>query len=139
MKKVAEISSLFTSNKLKVTPQRVAVYQTLSELRHASADEVIKVMSVTSPTVTVATVYNVLDCLSENGIISKISTADNRMYFDINIHDHGHLYCRQTHKLEDFEDPELINMIEDYIKRQKIDNFKVENIKLFIEGTFEKS
>ncbi|MCC8087654.1 MAG: transcriptional repressor [Rikenellaceae bacterium] len=138
MKALAEIISIFTDNKLKVTPQRVAVYQVLSELKHASADEIIKKMSVTSPTVTVATVYNVLDCLSENGIISKISTADNRMYFDINTHDHGHLYCKKTHYMEDYEDKELIAMIENYIKNKNLDNFRVENIKLFIEGTFEK-
>ena len=134
MKSVEEIKTLFLAKGLNITLQRIAVYQAMEVLEHACPEEVMFEVRKKYPTITVGTIYNVLESFAQNNILSKLMTADSKMYFDINIHDHHHLYSLKDKKIMDFEDDELTLIIQNYLKSKKFDHFNIEKIKIYLIG-----
>ena len=131
---VNEIIELFQSKGVKATPQRISVYEALLSLKHPSAEMVLERVKAISPTTTVATVYNALDCLAKAGVIEKVLTVDNKMYFDTNVKRHYHLYSEDTHEIRDFYDDELSGLIWTYIQNKKIQGFELKDIKIQLIG-----
>lgn len=137
-----EIRTLLNKQGIKITPQRMAVYAALQALGHASAEQITKAVHDTFPTVTVGTIYNVLECFSSRGIISRLNTSDNKMYFDIHTHDHHHLVCEETGEIHDFGDRELSDLVRAYYathKKPMGENFEVKDIRIQIIGNFKHS
>ena len=124
---------------LKVTPQRVAIYEAIVALEnHPTAENVIEYIKENHPNISVGTVYKVLDSLVENGLLQKVKTEKDIMRYDAVLSDHHHLYCTETDRIEDYEDEKLNALINNYFKKVKIKNFKVRDIKLQITGKFNK-
>ena len=59
------------------------------------------------------------------------------MRYDPILHQHHHLYCYDTDRIED-EDPELDQLIAQYFEKKKIKGFDLTNITLQITGKFKK-
>ncbi len=126
------------SKGLKVTPQRVAIYEAVAELHnHPTAENIIEYIKSNHPNISVGTVYKVLDSLVENNLLRKVKNEKDIMRYDAVLSHHHHLYCSETERIEDFEDPQLDLFISEYFKKKKIKNFKVQDIKLQITGTFK--
>jgi Fur family transcriptional regulator, peroxide stress response regulator len=122
---------------LKVTPQRVAVLEALSNLNdHPTADKIKEYEVKNHPNIAVGTIYKTLETFVEKGFVKKVKTDEDVMRYDAILDKHHHLYCEDTDRIEDFFDDELNNMLEDYFKKKRIPNFKVKDIKLQIIGTF---
>lgn len=136
MEKVRGIQQLFSDRGIKVTPQRIAVYSAMTILKHACAEDIVGEVHKSSPTISVGTIYNTLDCLTQNGLIAKISTSDNKKYYDINVHPHYHLYSETSHRIEDFNDTELSNIIRQYMEGKNIDGFSLSEVKVQLIGHF---
>ncbi|WP_274956775.1 Fur family transcriptional regulator [Millionella massiliensis] len=136
-----EIREILTSHGIKVTPQRIAVYTALEELEHANAEQISVKVHDQFPTVTVGTIYNTLDRLSSTGVISKLNTSDNKMYFDINVHDHHHLLCEETGEIVDFGDAELTELVRNYFATHPHSGpkFEVNDIRIQIIGNFKQN
>jgi len=125
---------------LKVTPQRVAIYEAIVKLNnHPTAENVIEYIKANHPNISVGTVYKVLDSLVENELLKKVKTEKDIMRYDAVLSNHHHLYCAETDRIEDYEDEKLNTLINDYFKTHKIKNFKVQDIKLQITGKFDHS
>ncbi len=123
---------------LKVTPQRVAIYEAVVNLRnHPTAENIIEYIKKNHPNISVGTVYKVLDSLVENQLLKKVKNEKDVMRYDAIMEQHHHLYCTQTEKIEDFEDPELDKIITLYFAKKKIKGFKVKDITLQITGEFK--
>ena len=58
------------------------------------------------------------------------------MRYDAVLSNHHHLYCAETDRIEDYEDENLNHLISEYFTKNKIKNFKVQEIKLQITGQF---
>jgi Fur family transcriptional regulator, peroxide stress response regulator len=122
---------------LKVTPQRVAIYEAIVQLNnHPTAENVIEYIKSNHPNISVGTVYKVLDSLVENKLLKKVKTEKDIMRYDAVLSNHHHLYCAETDRIEDYEDEALNTLINDYFKKNKIKNFNVHDIKLQITGQF---
>ena len=122
---------------LKITPQRMAIYEAIMKLKnHPTAEHVIEYTKANHPNISVATVYKVLDSLVENNLLKKVKTEKDIMRYDAVLSNHHHLYCAETDRIEDYEDEKLNELISAYFQRNKIKNFKVQDIKLQITGTF---
>jgi Fur family peroxide stress response transcriptional regulator len=125
---------------LKVTPQRVAIYEAIVNLNnHPTAENVIEYVKANHPNISVGTVYKVLDSLIENSLLKKVKTEKDIMRYDAVLSNHHHLYCVETDRIEDYEDDELNQLINDYFKKKTIKNFKVTDIKLQITGKFKNN
>lgn len=121
---------------IKTTPQRIAVYQALHELGHATAEQITSRVHATLPSVTVGTIYNALECLWDNGLISKIHTQGNKMLFDISTHDHHHIFCEDTGMVVDFGDERLTEIIRNYVKESDTPHFDLTKINVQLTGRF---
>lgn len=136
MKKEKHGTDLKNGN-LKVTPQRVAVLEALSNLKdHPTADKIKEYVVKNHPNIAVGTIYKTLETFVEKGFVKKVKTDEDVMRYDAILDKHHHLYCEDTNRIEDFFDDELNSMLEDYFKKKRIPNFKVKDIKLQIIGTF---
>jgi len=125
---------------LKVTPQRVAIFEAILELEnHPTADDIIAFIKTNHPNISVGTVYKVLDTFVENNLLKKVKTEKDIMRYDPHLSNHHHLYCSDTDRIEDFEDEKLNELIGDYFNKHKIKNFNIQDIKLQITGKFKKS
>lgn len=125
--------ALLKKHSLKATPQRLAVHSAMTELGHASADQVsgwIK-QNVDAHT-TVASVYNILTQLALLGVYSHRLSANNKMFFDVNTHKHLHLYDSVNHLYKDVNDDEIIAFVESKIKGRKFRGFKVDSVDIQI-------
>ncbi len=122
---------------LKVTPQRIAIYEAVVRLNnHPTAENVIEYIKANHPNISVGTVYKVLDSLVENRLLKKVKTEKDIMRYDGVLSDHHHLYCTETDSIEDYQDDELNTLINEYFEKKKIRNFEIQDIKLQITGKF---
>ena len=138
--KAEEISRKLVEKGLKVTPQRIVVLEALLKLNnHPTAESIIKYIQKTYPNIATATVYKVLEALTENGLIKRVKTEKDIMRYDAIMESHHHLYCTETDRIEDYNDEQLDRMIEDYFREKGIPDFQVEDIKLQINGKFLKA
>lgn len=123
---------------LKITPQRVAIFKAVYELKnHPSAENIIDYIKEKNPNISTATVYKVLDTLVENNLLIRVKTDKDIKRYDAVMSNHHHLYCAETARIEDYEDEELNTLLNAYFERKKIKHFKIEDIKLQITGKFK--
>ncbi|MBK7710914.1 MAG: transcriptional repressor [Bacteroidales bacterium] len=122
---------------LKVTPQRIAVFDAVINLKnHPTAENITEYIKDYHPNIATGTVYKTLETLVQCRIINKVKTDNDVMRYDAIIEKHHHLYCSESDRIEDFYDNELTEIIDNYLKNTKIPNFRVEDIKLQIVGKF---
>ncbi len=134
------VIKILTENKLKVTPQRMTVLEVITGLKtHPTAENIVEQLRLKIPHVTIGTVYNILDTFVEKGIITRVKTDTGQMRYDPVLEKHHHLYCAESERIEDYFDNDLDKIIEDYLKKKKIPNFKIKEIKLQIIGKFTDS
>ena len=136
MNDIELIKEVFIKSGIKITLQRIAVYKAMKALGHACAEEVIDEVHKVNPTIPTSTIYNALDCLSANKIIARILTGNNKMYFDVSTHEHHHLYSETDHRIEDFDDTGLNELIKEYLRSKKIEGFNLKGVKVQLIGEF---
>jgi Fur family transcriptional regulator, peroxide stress response regulator len=125
---------------LKITPQRIAIYEAVVTLNnHPTAEKIIDYIRTNHPNIAVGTVYKVLDSLLENNLLKKVKNDKDIMRYDAVVRKHHHLYCSDSDRIEDYEDENLDKLINDYFESKKIKKFKIQNITLQITGKFSKT
>jgi Fur family peroxide stress response transcriptional regulator len=124
---------------LKVTPQRLAILEAVYRLdNHPTADNIIHYVRQVQPNIATGTVYKVLDTLVEKQLVSKVKTEKDVMRYDGVMERHHHLYCSESDRIGDYRDDELDRMLEHYFRHKKIPGFRIDEIKLHINGRFTK-
>jgi Fur family transcriptional regulator, peroxide stress response regulator len=125
---------------LKVTPQRMAIFNAIIKLNnHPTAENIIDYIRKNHPNISVGTVYKVLEVLVDTQLIKKVKTEKDIMRYDAVMENHHHIYCSDSDKIEDYFDHKLNELLEIYFKKEKIPDFKVEDIKLQIIGKYIKT
>ena len=128
----AEIRSRLNRHGLKATPQRIMVYEAMCRLGHPSADNVYQHLGKERGRMTLATVYNVLESLTESGLIARRPSFSNKMYFDIETDAHLHLLHRDTGVIADLRDPVLQQAIEASIRERLPDGLLLDGVEIQI-------
>ena len=116
---------------LKVTPQRVLVYEIMQELCHAPIDTVINRVQLKSPEINGSTVYRILDSFCEADLLSKVNHPDGKTYFDINTHEHYHIFS-DDNSIVDIVDDEINKYIRQKFAEKLGSNERIENISIQI-------
>lgn len=132
-----EIIEKLKSASLKVTPQRIAVLESILILKnHPTAENITTFIKQSNPNIAVGTVYNILETLVGKGIVMKVKTDSDQMRYEAVAASHHHLYCIESDRIEDYYDNTLNDIIQDYLRKKKIPNFTVNDIKLQLVGRF---
>lgn len=98
------ITSIFREKKLKLTPQRIAVYKYLrSTKEHPSAEIIYKSLQPSYPTMSLATVYKALKTLVEVNLVQEINVGEGNFRYDGNVEPHPHVQCLTCGRVDDIE------------------------------------
>ncbi len=129
------IVSIFKDKKLKLTPQRLAVYQYLKNTtEHPSAETIYKALQENYPTMSLATVYKALKTLVEVNLVQEINVGEGNFRYDGTPEEHAHIQCIKCGKVDDLNDvefPDLNKLVEEKT------NYKIKWNKLFFYGICE--
>lgn len=88
---------------LKVTPQRMAVYEALMDTdEHPSAEMIFRHVRRTYPNISLDTVNRTLLTLSEIGAAFIVEGSGDARRFDANLGDHQHFRCIKCRRIVDF-------------------------------------
>ena len=89
---------------LHVTPQRLAVLESVSSHQHATADSVIDLVRSSIGTVSRQAVYDSLSALVDAGILRRIEPAGSPARYETRVGDnHHHVVCRTCGSLADVD------------------------------------
>jgi Fur family transcriptional regulator, peroxide stress response regulator len=99
------LTEVFKDKKLKLTPQRIAVYKYLKATKeHPSAEVIYKALQPEYSTMSLATVYKALKTLVEVGLIQELNVGEGNFRYDGNVCQHSHIQCLSCGKVDDIED-----------------------------------
>lgn len=92
---------ILEENGLKITPQRLFILNVLFEKGHITADELVEIAKAKDMSVSVSTIYSILDLFKERGIIRELKIDSSRSIFDITTQGHHHFMCKGCGKVYD--------------------------------------
>ena len=102
MRTPTELSELFRSRGLKVTPQRECIFRVLHGSGvHPTAEVVYAAAQHEMPMMSLKTVYQTLNDLAQMGEIQQIDLGTGSSRFDPNVDAHHHLVCIRCGKVRD--------------------------------------
>ncbi len=123
---------------LKVTPQRVAILETLIKMNnHPTADMLYAKLQKKEPNISLGTVYKTLETFAQEGIINKVKSDSGHLRYDAITDRHHHIFCSDTKDITDYFDGELDLLLYDYFKKKNIPGLSIEDVKLHIIGRFQ--
>ncbi len=95
-------AEILKEKKLKVTPQRLAIFHALSHTTaHPSAETIYTGLRETHPTMSLATVYKTLDALIKADLVQQINVGEDVYRYDANIQSHPHIVCTKCNCVQD--------------------------------------
>lgn len=102
-KKLLEFEELCKKQGLKMTPQRMAIYQAfISSNDHPSAVQVFERIKDRFPTISLDTVNRTLQTFVEMGLGISVEGSGEPRRFDPNLSKHHHFRCLRCRKIIDF-------------------------------------
>lgn len=140
-----QAAQLFSRHGLRCTRQRHAIYAALTQSRcHPTADELYRKVQDDLPGLSLATVYNTLDCFSAAGLIQKLpdSGCNGSARYDAHADQHTHLRDSKTGEIQDAPDDlseELLAQIRDEVlaKVKQRTGFEVQSVQIELVGRFQ--
>jgi Fur family peroxide stress response transcriptional regulator len=126
------ITTIFKEKKLKLTPQRIAVYKYLQSTKeHPSAEVIYKALQPTYPTMSLATVYKALKTLIEVELIIELNVGEGNFRYDGNMSSHPHIQCISCSRVDDIEGISFSNAREDV---KQYTSYEVISSKIYFYG-----
>lgn len=131
MKSPSELSSAFRAQGRKLTPQRQAIFAALDcNSTHPTAEGIYDLVRVHMPSISLRTVYQTLNDLTEMGEISQVDLGLGSSRFDPNIAPHHHLVCSGCETVFDV-DGEFAGLA---VPASQVDGFVIEATDIIFRG-----
>ncbi len=130
-----ELRKTLKENGVQITRQRLEVYRILKELNtHVTAEDVRKVLESQNISMTVATIYNILNLFEEKGLIMRVGTAGEPVVFDINTFGHVHICNLETRYVRDYLEPGLLEAVNRYLKEHPLTDLELTRVEINLIG-----
>jgi Fur family peroxide stress response transcriptional regulator len=109
--KIAAFTETCHKADLRITPQRVAIYELLiNSKKHPSANMIYEQIKEKYPNISFDTVNRTLHTFSEIGLAEVVPTGGGAKRFDSTYEKHQHFLCVKCRNIIDFEFDELENI-----------------------------
>ena len=110
-----DVNEMLQSVGLRPTRQRMALGWLLFGKgdRHLTAEMLYEEATNAKVPVSLATVYNTLNQLTEVGLLRQVSVDGAKTYFDTNVSAHHHFYMESSHELVDISSPLVLQTMPD--------------------------
>jgi Fur family peroxide stress response transcriptional regulator len=129
---VKEFTKTLRDHGMKVTPQRIAIYDILmNTTEHPSAEVIYKKLAPVYPTMSLATVYKSLDVFKKAGLVQEINVGESSFRYDANISSHPHIICTTCHKVDDVEEAIFSDLVD---KVNSFTNYSIHRQQLYFYG-----
>jgi Fur family iron response transcriptional regulator len=94
---------------LKLTNQRLKLIEILFKKGncHFTAEDVYKKVEENGYSISLATIYNCLNQFTHYKLLKSVKVSNDKIYFDTNLDDHHHFYCKSTDKITDINANEI--------------------------------
>ena len=114
------------------TKQREHIFALILEKRdHPTADEIYARAKSDMPTISLATVYNCLDALSESKLVRQVNFEREPTRYCPNLKPHAHFYCQES---RDVIDIELSEKAVDELMRSLPEGFSASHVDITFNG-----
>jgi Fe2+ or Zn2+ uptake regulation protein len=102
VKSPTDLTELFRARGMKVTPQRLRIFEALhGSAEHLTAEGVHAQVRSDMPTISLRTVYQTLNDLAAMGEIAQLDLGTGSTRFDPNLDQHHHLVCDECGAVHD--------------------------------------
>ena len=129
------LRSILKENGVQVTKQRLEVYQILKKLNtHVTAEDILKVLKRQGNSMTVATVYNILNLFEQKGLIMRVGTAGEPVIYDINTYGHVHVCDCDTRHVRDYPDKGLLEVVNRYLQENPLKGLELKRVDISLIG-----
>jgi Fur family ferric uptake transcriptional regulator len=99
-----EPAATLRAHGLRVTKQRTSVMSALADRPHSGADTVLAAVRADVGQVSTQAVYDVLNTLTDRGIVRRIQPAGSTARYELRVGDnHHHLVCRRCGTVVDVD------------------------------------
>lgn len=115
---------LLRNSGLKVTPQRLSVLKLMSRGGHYSGEQLFQELKRTEPSISLSTVYNTLEALTQAGILNAFE-ANGITWYEVRKEDHVNVVCIDSGEIVDAE-----FYPEDLVKSLQDKGFSVKSLKI---------
>ena len=88
---------------LKITPQRIAIVELLSEYGHLSIAKLYELVKEKFPSISLATIYKNVNTMVMSGYLKEVKIIGEDSRYELNFGDHAHLFCKNCGKVEDID------------------------------------
>ncbi|MDQ7045526.1 MAG: transcriptional repressor [Sulfurimonas sp.] len=121
---------LLREKKLTVTPQRLEIVNILSLHGHLNIDELYKLLSVSFPSLSLATVYKNIHTMLEKLFLSEVQIPHKKNVYELIKDEHAHVVCSKCNTILDIylDTSSLIQ------EAQSKSNFTLESNNLVFNG-----
>ncbi|CAB1057667.1 hypothetical protein D1BOALGB6SA_2420 [Olavius sp. associated proteobacterium Delta 1] len=100
---IQEFTQICREHRLKITPQRIAIYrELLNSDTHPAADTIYQILKKEYTNISFDTVNRTLLTFAKIGIVEVVETFGGAKRFDPNVTNHHHIHCSQCGKILDF-------------------------------------
>ena len=95
---------LLKEHNLKITPQRLEILKYLDKNKtHPTANEIYSALKKKNPSLSKTTVYNSLEVLSNNNIVTELTISKSESRYDLKEKMHHHFLCNNCGKIIDID------------------------------------
>ncbi len=126
------LAKVLRDNNMKVTPQRMAIYEVLANTNeHPCAETIHRKLSSVYPTMSLATIYKSIDVFKKAGLIQELNVGECSFRYEVNTKPHAHIICTECRKVENISDnlfTDLVEQVGDFT------NYNIEKHQLFFYG-----
>ena len=99
--------SVLRDKEIKITPQRIGVLKILKEgRRHFTVEDIYGEIKKAFPSISLATVYSILELFREKMLVQEIRIDFNRSRFEPRVDKHHHFLCSRCGEIFDIDIPE---------------------------------
>lgn len=97
-----QVTAMLRDKGFKVTPQRLAIYETLRQTKaHPSAEMIFSQLQPHYPTMSLATVYKTIEILKGIGLIQVLNVGEDSFRYDADTSNHPHVRCLKCNRVDD--------------------------------------
>jgi Fe2+ or Zn2+ uptake regulation protein len=135
MQTAEELTALFRTQGLRVTPQRQAIFRLLHQNdRHPTVEALYDAARTDMPTISLKTVYQTVHDLEALGQVSLLDLGTGSVRVDPNVEaDHQHLVCSSCGLVRDVPLSEVPPLPAKYRKE-----FRTDAVEVIFRGTCEQ-
>lgn len=93
--------NLLKQHDLKVTPQRLSLFELIDNYGHIDIDTLFENIKVTFSTISLATLYKNVNSMIDKGLLSESKIIGMKTQYEIKKANHIHTICTSCNKIED--------------------------------------